>query len=533
MAIPQEVLVGIDLGTTYTKLSNIVNDQPYNLKGPCGEMFSSVVAVKKKQKKDKQGMFNLEANCLVGQPAETKGNTHIVVRDAKRVIGLSITDKQVNYLKTLNQVQQFSIVDDDQSKKALIRVAITNEENPKDIDFVTIPPQWVSKMILQNLRKTLLQAMPQLKDQKIPAVVTVPSNFDASQRQATLEAIEQSGFQAQRLIAEPTAAAIHYFSSKAIKTTEGELYMVFDFGGGTLDISVLEVGANDAISALFVDGDNFLGGRDFDALLLQDSMEYLRERGFDLRETVGAPATRATQRQKLEQIVQKVKEFLSVADTAEIDYSCMDDDSLTSRTITRSEFEDLVRQSDIPRKTLNLLETVTETLKTHPRVQGRKISAILLAGGTSNVPIVRDWIKMIFPNTEIVGCGDTGFAVVKGAATITKSQYSEKVSDILPLSLGVELNSGAFSRILNQFEVLPVERISDYSTTEKSPTSGRVNVYQGEDSTANRNALLGSLDIQNVSNRKIKVKFRFDLSGTLRFLTLIRKQSQEISRITK
>jgi molecular chaperone DnaK (HSP70) len=524
--------VGIDLGTTFTKASifNGFECKPLTINSKAS--FPSRVSIKKESLKTK----NVFDKANIGGELPSL-NTYIVLEDIKRIIGKSLHDADVQLLQ-----KHFNFIIAS-SEKGQVRVRIvTNQETGEFIDII---PQMISAQILKKVKQAYCHKFPNAKEMR--AIITVPANFSEIQRSATLEAAAIAGIQVQQLVSEPTAAAIAYFSKfrKEQVHMESGYYMIFDFGGGTLDISIIKGGSDDTeLTVVDTQGDIFLGGRDFDNLIF----EYLRSHVSDrikLDPNAVGMAMNATRRRKISEALVKLKEkaneckhALTYQDECEIqlgDIDILEESDITDEiTITRSQFEKLIESSFIPKRMKELVD----------RVNKYSFQKILLAGGSSNIPYIQRWVEQYFKkqNCEVISADDVGLMVSHGAAHLAHHlDYEEtgfpsaNIIDILSKSLGVECVGDHMSFLLPKNTNLPASRTGAYVTASDYQKSIQVKVRQGESAIASDNEFITHVDILNLPIKKageatVDVTYDLDPSGTLKVTVVDKSNPNNIER---
>ena len=481
-------IIGIDLGTTNSCVSIMDGKNVRvieNAEG--GRTTPSIVA------------FTKDAETLVGMPAKRQAvtNPENTLFAIKRLIGRKFSDKVVQ--KDAKMVP-YKIVKADNGDAWV-------EANGKPM----APPQ-ISAEVLKKMKKT---AEDFLGEKVTEAVITVPAYFNDSQRQATKDAGKIAGLEVKRIINEPTAAALSYGMDKG----KGDhTIAVYDLGGGTFDISIIEVAEVDGehtFEVLATNGDTFLGGEDFDLRLIDYLVEeFKKEQGVDLRNDPLAL-------QRLKEAAEKAKIELSSAQQTDVNLPYVTADASGPKhlnvKITRAKLEGLVE---------DLLARTIEPLKIAIKDSGIKISEIddvLLVGGQTRMPKVQELVSDFF-GKEIRRDVNPDEAVAMGAA-IQGAVLSGDVTDVLlldvtPLSLGIETAGGVMTNLIDKNTTIPTKASQIFSTADDNQTAVTVHVLQGERKVAGMNKSLGKFDLMDIPPAprgmpQIEVTFDIDANGIM------------------
>ncbi len=478
-------VIGIDLGTTNSCVAVMEGGKPKVIENSEGARTTpSVVA------------FTKDGERLIGQPAKRQAvtNPDNTIFAVKRLIG-----------------RRF---DDPVTKKDTELVPYKITKGPNGDAWVNAggkdySPSQISAFILQKMKET---AEAYLGETVTQAVITVPAYFNDAQRQATKDAGQIAGLEVLRIINEPTAAALAY----GLEKQDGKTIAVYDLGGGTFDISILEIG-DGVFEVKSTNGDTFLGGEDFDAKIV----EYLADRfkqkeGIDLR-------TDRLALQRLKEAAEKAKIELSSASTTEINQpfitARMEGGSTTPlhlvETITRADLEKLV--GDLIGRTL---EPCKKALK-DAGVDAKDIADVVLVGGMTRMPRVREVVKEFFGKDPHTGVNPD--EVVAMGAAIQAGVLQGDVKDVLlldvtPLSLGIETLGGVFTRMIDRNTTIPTKRSQVFSTADDNQSAVTIRVFQGEREMAADNKMLGQFDLVGIPPAprgvpQIEVTFDIDANG--------------------
>ncbi|MFP6777543.1 MAG: molecular chaperone DnaK [Alphaproteobacteria bacterium] len=474
-------VIGIDLGTTNSCVAIMEGSEPRvveNSEG--GRTTPSIVA------------FTEDGERLVGQPAKRQAvtNPENTIFAIKRLIGRAFKDPMTQ--KDIKMVP-YSIID---HGNADAWVSARGE---------TYSPSQISAFILQKMKETVESSLGETISQ---AVITVPAYFNDSQRQATKDAGQIAGLEVLRIINEPTAAALAY----GLDRKENGTIAVFDLGGGTFDVSVLEIG-DGVFEVKSTNGDTFLGGEDFDMRLLAYlADEFKKENGIDLRGDKLAL-------QRLKEAAEKAKIELSSAVQTEINLPFITADTngpkhLTMK-VTRSKLEAIVE--DLINRTIDPCKAALKDAGLSPG----EIDEVILVGGMTRMPKVIETVKNFFgrePNKSVNPDEVVAVGAAIQAGVLQGDVKDVLLLDVMPLSLGIETLGGVFTRLIDRNTTIPTKKSQVFSTAEDGQSAVTIRVFQGEREMAADNKLLGQFDLVGIppSQRgvpQIEVTFDIDANG--------------------
>jgi len=476
-------VIGIDLGTTNSCVAVMEGSAPKVIENAEGARTTpSIVA------------FSQDGERLIGQPAKRQGvtNPEFTFFAIKRLIGRRFEDPMTQ--KDIGMVP-YKIVKADNGD-----AWVQGRESKK------FSPSEVSAFILQKMKET---AEAHLGEKVTQAVITVPAYFNDAQRQATKDAGKIAGLEVLRIINEPTAAALAYGMDKK---GAGQTIAVYDLGGGTFDVSVLEIG-DGVFEVKSTNGDTFLGGEDFDQRLVNYlADEFKKENGIDLRADKLAL-------QRLKDAAEKAKIELSSAMQTEVNLPFITADAsgpkhLTIK-ITRAKLEALV--DDLIQKTV---APVKQALK-DAGVSANQIDEVILVGGMTRMPKVQEAVKQLFGKEPHKGVNPD--EVVAIGAAIQGGVLKGEVKDVLlldvtPLSLGIETLGGVFTRLIDRNTTIPTKKSNIFSTAEDNQSAVTIRVFQGEREMAADNKILGQFDLMGLPPAprgvpQVEVTFDIDANG--------------------
>ncbi|ALC13417.1 molecular chaperone DnaK [Sphingopyxis sp. 113P3] len=474
-------VIGIDLGTTNSCVAVMEGGKPKVIDNVEGARTTpSIVA------------FAKDGERLIGQPAKRQAvtNPENTVFAVKRLIGRRFDDPMT---KKDMELVPYNIV---KGNNGDAWVKAGGED---------YSPSQISAFILQKMKET---AEAYLGEKVEQAVITVPAYFNDAQRQATKDAGKIAGLEVLRIINEPTAAALAYGLDKQ----DNKTIAVYDLGGGTFDISILEVG-DGVFEVKSTNGDTFLGGEDFDSKLVEFLADtFKKDEGIDLR-------TDKLALQRLKEAAEKAKIELSSAATTEVNLPFITADANGPKhlvkTITRADLEKLVE--DLVKRTL---EPCKKAIK-DAGVSASEIDEVVLVGGMTRMPRVREVVKDFFGKEPHTGVNPDEVVAIGAAIQAGVLQGDVKdvlLLDVTPLSLGIETLGGVFTRMIDRNTTIPTKKSQVYSTADDNQSAVTIRVFQGEREMAADNKLLGQFDLVGIPPAprgvpQIEVTFDIDANG--------------------
>jgi molecular chaperone DnaK len=474
-------VIGIDLGTTNSCVAVMEGGKPKVIENAEGTRTTpSIVA------------FAKDGERLIGQPAKRQAvtNPENTVYAVKRLIG-----------------RRF---DDPMTKKDMGLVPYTITKGTTGDAWVKAggedySPSQISAFILQKMKET---AESYLGETVTQAVITVPAYFNDAQRQATKDAGKIAGLEVLRIINEPTAAALAYGLDK----TENKTIAVYDLGGGTFDISILEVG-DGVFEVKSTNGDTFLGGEDFDSKLVEFLADgFKKDEGIDLKSDKLAL-------QRLKEAAEKAKIELSSAATTEINLPFITADATGPKHLVKS-----INRADLEKLVEELVQRTLDPCRKAIKdagISAKDIDEVVLVGGMTRMPRVRDVVKDFFGKEPHTGVNPDEVVAIGAAIQAGVLQGDVKdvlLLDVTPLSLGIETLGGVFTRMIDRNTTIPTKKSQVYSTADDNQSAVTIRVFQGEREMAADNKALGQFDLVGIPPAprgvpQIEVTFDIDANG--------------------
>ena len=474
-------VIGIDLGTTNSCVAVMEGSTPKVIENAEGARTTP-----------SQVAFTKDGERLVGQPAKRQAvtNPENTVFAVKRLIGRRFDDPMT------------------QKDMGLVPYKISKGGNGDawvQAGGKDYSPSEVSAFILQKMKET---AESYLGETVTQAVITVPAYFNDAQRQATKDAGRIAGLEVLRIINEPTAAALAY----GLEKKAGATIAVYDLGGGTFDVSILELG-DGVFEVKSTSGDTFLGGEDFDAKVVEFlAADFKKSEGIDLRNDRLAL-------QRLKEAAEKAKIELSSSASTEVNLPFITADATGPKHLVKA-----ITRADLEKLVIDLIEKTRKPCidaMNEAGVKADAIDEIILVGGMSRMPRVRQFVKELFgkePNTSVNPDEVVAMGAAIQAGVLQGDVKDVLLLDVTPLSLGIETLGGVFTRMIDRNTTIPTKKSQTYSTADDNQSAVTIRVLQGEREMAADNKLLGNFDLVGIPSAprgvpQIEVTFDIDANG--------------------
>ena len=480
---------GIDLGTTYSCIGTFENNKVEILANESGSRTTP-------------SWVSFDEERLVGEAAKANSvrNPLNTVFDAKRLMGKTFDDKKLQSdMKNL----PYTVLNKD--NKPVIEVEFNKEKKQ-------FTPEQISAMVLEKMKGIGEQCAG---EKMVDCVITVPAYFNDAQRQATKDAGLIAGMNVLRIINEPTAAAIAYGLDK-MSEGEDKNILVFDFGGGTMDCSILNI-SDGVFEVLATAGDTHLGGEDIDNILIQYCIQEFEKKHRDKKISDNEKV-----RSRLHRVCEQAKRTLSSSTTAMIEVDCLFDGIDFSLTLTRARFEDLC--GEVFRKTMDPVNTVLKDAK----LGKNQIDEIVLVGGSTRIPKIQALLKDYFngknPNNTINPdeCVAYGATIQAAVLSGVKTEQTDNILllDCTPLSLGIETSGEISTVLIPRGTTIPAKKTQTFSTYEDNQPQATIKVLEGERYYSRDNNVLGTFVLQNIppaprGTTKINVCYDISADGLL------------------
>ena len=503
--LKDRIIVGIDLGTSYSCISFYDLNKPEIIPNKMGERKTPTIICFKGLTKDE---------ICFGDNAKNIGGKHLftTIYDVKRLIGRKFSDKEVQN-DINNKIYSFEILDDGKNKPI---IKIRNYEK-------NLYPEEILAMIIKNL---INDAETFLNKKVKDVIITVPANFNSSQRESTKNAGEMAGLNVIKLINEPTSAALAYglnknigkIKKKNIETlNDGHKILVFDLGGGTLDISILKLNEN-RFEVICTEGNNHLGGNDFDNKLVDFCVkDFEKETGINLKHENNKESINSLYKLKVE--CEKAKIDLSTELEAKIDIECLyknkNFECIIQRNVFESECKDLFKEC----------VNIVEELLSQNNIKKTELEEIILIGGSTKIPKIREMIKIYF-NKEIdnniinpeeaVALG----AAIEGANLLHQNDNKTILLDINPFPFGIANDEGKMIELIPSGNIVPTTTKKIFFNSFDYQTSVGINIYEGHYNDVKKNHKVGYFSLINLPKKKkgeleIEVTFNIDINNIL------------------